>query len=301
MTLSYAGYDGTVNELQWALMHSLTDAQYACATTSDLACTDGGSRRISTAPGTAFGYGVLVQNSAAILTVIPSPAAGQWFLVCLRRDWVNNNASIVAIAATTGADAAAGTPPNLPTKGTAGGSAFTGNPGVLDDQPLAWVWARASTTALAVTDVRTMPLETRLSGSGQQLTAASTTPQALATGATTPVAVLFTTLTLGAYFTYSAGTFTCIKACNARASGAIEFAANATGNRYAAGAKSTGGGAFTPGPQSQGAPSATTFLYALPFAFAAAFAVGDQFRVQAMQTSGGALNVTQASLALDAA
>lgn len=159
-TFTSAGYDGTVDEAQWAKIHAMVGVLYAVAGAGDL-LVSGTARGIQAAAGSALGYGVLDVVATTSPVSLATPAAGQWFLIVLRRDWATNTSSVVAIPSSTGADAVMGTPPSLPTKAV--GGPFYGNPGVRDDQPLAWAWTRASTTAVTVIDLRTRDFETRLS------------------------------------------------------------------------------------------------------------------------------------------
>lgn len=126
MAIISAGYDGTVDEVQFAsLMH-----RYSVLGADDFkATTQAGDRIVSIADGTAYGPGT-VDVATSIPNIQFAAATGtRWDLVVLRRDWQppGGATSVVIIQ-------------GPPTKGypTVGTSATNWNrrPGVMDDQPL---------------------------------------------------------------------------------------------------------------------------------------------------------------------
>lgn len=112
----------------------------------------GSSRQLSISDGDSIAYGVRVRNVGAMLpSVLTAPGSGSaWYLVVLRRDWVNKSASIVVLAGPTsgGTTTPAAPPAAYPaTLQLAPGSSQL-------DQPLAWAWAVAGSSTLTVFDSR---------------------------------------------------------------------------------------------------------------------------------------------------
>jgi hypothetical protein len=128
-----AGYDGTVDEVQFAKLLN----RYAVVGPDDFkASNTTGDRMLSIANGTALGPGSLNVGTAFSPIQFDAVASGtsRWDLVVLRRDWqpAAGNTSIVIIKG--GATAV------LPTRNQ--------NPGVIDDQPLYLQEVRAGSTSL---------------------------------------------------------------------------------------------------------------------------------------------------------
>ena len=121
-----AGYDGTVDEVQFAkLLH-----RYSVVGADDFkATTQAGDRIVALGNGTALGPGTL--DVATGLSPIQFAAATgtRWDLVVLRRDWQppGGASSIVIIQG--------GASKGFPTVGTAATN-WNRRPGIIDDQPL---------------------------------------------------------------------------------------------------------------------------------------------------------------------
>lgn len=156
MAIVNKGFPGTVNATEYAKSWHLGGAD-GCDGTGWLT-TQGTGRQASTASGDAFASGILSTNSAPILTAIPTPVAGQWFLIVRRIDWAGSGTvSVAAVAHTTTTTTVPTSPPGTyPTINTAPGSMY--------DHKLAWAWARNTDTTMAFFDLRKNPLPTRLDG-----------------------------------------------------------------------------------------------------------------------------------------
>mgnify|MGYP000210912937 CR=1 FL=1 len=156
MAIVNKGFPGTVNATEYAKSWHLGGAD-GCDGTGWLT-TQGTGRQASTASGDAFASGILSTNSAPILTAIPTPVAGQWFLIVRRINWAGSGTvSVAAVAHTTTTTTVPTSPPGTyPTINTAPGSMY--------DHKLAWAWARNTDTTMAFFDLRKNPLPTRLDG-----------------------------------------------------------------------------------------------------------------------------------------
>jgi len=126
MAIITGGYDGTVDEVQFAaLLH-----RYSVVGPDDLkATTQAGDRIVSIGNGTALGPGT-VDVASNLPTIQFNAATGtRWDLVVLRRDWQppGGVSSIVIIEG--------GTTQAYPTIGTATNQ-WNRRPGIMDDQPL---------------------------------------------------------------------------------------------------------------------------------------------------------------------
>lgn len=142
------GFDGTINEAQWAQMAGLLGNGYVAAGNGDCLVTAvGGARSVSVAAGTLYGDGVVSVNSAPETVAMTTPVNGQWFVIALRRTWATNTSALVAIAgATTSTTTPTAPPTSFPTLNT--------NVGVLTDQPIAWAWCNSANTTVVVYDIR---------------------------------------------------------------------------------------------------------------------------------------------------
>ena len=173
MAITGSGFDGTMNEAQFAKLMHLAGARYAVGSTADFAATQvSGVRSISISAGDAYAPGVLVTSTAAEVMAFSAPTAGQSHLIVLRRTWSTNVCELVAIpGATTSTTTPTAPPTSYPT--------INSTPGVIDDQPLYWAWVNATTTAVTLFDVRnprdTGWIDIEL-GSGWSAYAASETP-----------------------------------------------------------------------------------------------------------------------------
>ncbi|WP_104128241.1 hypothetical protein [Cryobacterium sp. Y57] len=134
MAITGSGFDGTMNEAQFAKLMQLAAVRYAVGSTADFAATQvSGVRSVSISAGDAYAPGVLTTSTAAEVIAFSAPAAGQWHLIVLRRTWATNVCELVAITGATTTSATPTAPPTAyPTINT--------TPGVVDDQPLWWAW-----------------------------------------------------------------------------------------------------------------------------------------------------------------
>lgn len=149
------GFDGTINEAQWSQMAGLLGNGYVAAGNGDCLVTAvGGARSVSVAAGTLYGDGVVSVNSAAETVAMTTPVNGQWYLICLKREWATNTATLRAVAgATTTTTTPTVAPSSFPTINT--------SPGVLTDQPIAWAWCNSANTTVVVFDLRLLPMRTQ--------------------------------------------------------------------------------------------------------------------------------------------
>ncbi|MHA7210787.1 hypothetical protein [Arthrobacter sp. MDT1-65] len=129
-----AGYDGTVDEVQFAKLLN----RYAVVGPDDFkaSAVAGADRTLSIANGTALGPGSLNVGSAFAPIQFDAVASGtsRWDLVVLRRNWQPASGTTTLEIIKGGATAV------LPTRNT--------NPGVLDDQPLYLQQVNAGSTSL---------------------------------------------------------------------------------------------------------------------------------------------------------
>lgn len=148
MAWTNVGFDGTINEAQWASLSGLLGNDYVAAGNGDCVVTAvGGARSVSVAAGSLYGDGVLSTNSAPETVAMTTPVNGQWYVIALRRTWSSNTAALVAIAgATTTTTTPTAPPTSFPTLNT--------NKGVLTDQPIAWAWCNSANTTVVVYDIR---------------------------------------------------------------------------------------------------------------------------------------------------
>lgn len=123
-----AGYDGTVDEVQFAKLLR----RYAVVGAQDFkATTQAGDRIVAISDGTALGPGTVdVATGIPNIQFAAAPAGTtRWDLVALRRDWQppGGTSSIVIVQG--------GTTKGFPEVGTAT-TAWNRRPGIVDDQPL---------------------------------------------------------------------------------------------------------------------------------------------------------------------
>jgi hypothetical protein len=146
MPFTSFGYDGTVNEANWAKMQRILGSTYAVDGATDFATSikTGVDRTVTVAAGVAGGHGVFDTQSVATDVAIPSVSSGTRFdLIALHRDWGTNTTSIVRIEG--GSQEL-----TLPVRDN--------EPGVEDDQPIALVGVTAGSTAITVVrDLRVWP------------------------------------------------------------------------------------------------------------------------------------------------
>lgn len=147
MAQSSVGFNGTVNEIQWAKLAPFIGQDDV----GDAAAVAGvtqvpGFRRVLVPAGVVTGWGVQTTLSAAESPAadMPAPAAGQWHLLVLRRVWATKATSLLTIPHTTTTNVAQTAPP------TTYPAAMLANPGVQDDVPYAWLWVNVTTTNVAI-------------------------------------------------------------------------------------------------------------------------------------------------------
>ena len=149
MAFTSIGYDGTVNERQWAeLVPNAGASTYGVKGAGDLKVTavPGQPLMVSAAAGTAWGHGVIDTEVANTTITCDSITSGvRWDLIAVRRDWQPLAGGPTALVKVTGsADQA------IP-----GSPARKITPGVQDDQPIALVqWTAGQTQPTKIIDLR---------------------------------------------------------------------------------------------------------------------------------------------------
>lgn len=145
MAITSIGYDGSVNETQWAKMIPLVgSSNYGVAGPDDFKVTPHATmdRGVNIAVGSAWGYGVYdTSNSTVSLQGATVGSGSRWDLVVARRNW-SGTGGVTSVVIVQGTATRA-----LPARNT--------TPGTLDDQPLALVQFTAGQSApTAVVDLR---------------------------------------------------------------------------------------------------------------------------------------------------
>lgn len=129
MAITSVGYDGTINEVQWASMISKVGmAAYGVADVPSWKVTAvaGVDRTVSIAAGVGWGYGVYDVSDANVTIQLDTVSSGsRWDLIVARRDWTGTG------GVTTFAKVNGGTGKVIPGRTT--------GPGVVDEQPIALV------------------------------------------------------------------------------------------------------------------------------------------------------------------
>lgn len=162
MVMTNAGFDGTVDEQQFARMMNI-GAGEGVDVAGSWAVTQGSGRQVSVAAqnGWAFSSGVVSRETVALTASVPTPTQGAWHLVVRRIDWTSGTStSGVSIALVPGLSIASTTAPTQPPSTFPVGRNV--NPGTLYDQPLAWVFVQSVNTTLTIFDLRSLPLPGRL-------------------------------------------------------------------------------------------------------------------------------------------
>lgn len=137
------GYDGTVDETQWAhLVGKAGASEYGVDLAGDFAVSpvSGQDRTVRVAPGKAWGHGVLDTMDVEQTIQFALPASGDRYdMLVLRRDWQPpGGATTLAIVQGSASSV------TLPARNT-------GALGILDDQPIALVRVSAGSTSVSVT------------------------------------------------------------------------------------------------------------------------------------------------------
>lgn len=146
MAITSVGYDGTVTDNQWAtLAPSVGVAKYGVAGYSDWRPTIGGAgtRPVTIAAGSGWGYGVRDTNSAPVTLNLSSvPSGNRWDLIVANRNW--------GTSTTTFAVVEGGSAKQIPAR--------ENTPGTEDEQPIALARVAAgSSTVQELVDLRVQP------------------------------------------------------------------------------------------------------------------------------------------------
>jgi hypothetical protein len=144
VAITSVGYDGTVNETQWAQLIGEAGSRYGVAGAGDLKVTTltGQDRTVTIAAGVAHGNGIYdTLSTAENVGPLPIVSSGtRWDTIVLRRNWSTNATTPMYLQGTA-------------VQGIASGRVK--NPGVQDDQPLALVQITAGQTLpTAIVDLR---------------------------------------------------------------------------------------------------------------------------------------------------
>lgn len=131
MAIISVGYDGAVNESQWAqLIKKVGSAEYGVVGKDDwrITAVAGADRTVSIAPGKGWGHGVFDENTASVQVQLDPVASGvRYDLIVMRRDWTG----------------AAGSSTFTKVNGTGSFTSLPAGrlkgPGAVDDQPIALV------------------------------------------------------------------------------------------------------------------------------------------------------------------
>ena len=147
MAFTSIGYDGSVNERQWAeLVPSVGSSTYGVKGAGDLkvSAVPGQPLMVSVAAGTAWGHGVIdTEASNTTITCDTISSGVRWDLITVRRDWQPLAGGPTSIAKVTGTAEKV-----IPASRKI-------VPGVWDDQPLALVqWTFGQTQPTAIIDLR---------------------------------------------------------------------------------------------------------------------------------------------------
>ncbi|QRQ79183.1 hypothetical protein [Glutamicibacter protophormiae] len=139
MAITSVGYDGTVDEAQWASMVSKVGGyEYGIDKAGDFAVTQSaGTRMISIAAGLAWGRGVMdISDAAAVIQLDAVTTGARYDLVAIRRSWGPANGGPSELVIIKGTSAKAIPAGRLAT------------PGITDDQPIALVRVQAGSASI---------------------------------------------------------------------------------------------------------------------------------------------------------
>lgn len=145
MAITSTGYDGSIDETQWArLLPQAGSSHYGVTEADDWKVTPHPTtdRAVNIAVGSGWGHGVLdTSDAVATLAGATVPTGSRWDLIVARRDW-SGTGGTTTFAIITGS-----VNKELPARNT--------TPGTLDDQPLALVqFTSGVSSATAVVDLR---------------------------------------------------------------------------------------------------------------------------------------------------
>lgn len=122
MAITSIGYDGTVDEVQWAKLHPAASSRPTLVTVADASIVTGATRTVRMPAGSWYGFGVYDTSDANVDLVGGAVSSGtRWDTLVLRRDWTTNTSTFMLLAGTS-------------TKAIS--AAVQNNPGVVADQVL---------------------------------------------------------------------------------------------------------------------------------------------------------------------
>lgn len=139
MAITSVGYDGTVDEAQWASMVSKVGSyEYGVDGAGDFSVTQvAGTRMLSVAGGIAWGRGVMdLSDDTQIIQLEPVSTGSRWDLIALRRTWgplSGGPTELVVIKGTSSKQIPSGR---------------QNTPGVVDDQPIALIRVQAGLSGI---------------------------------------------------------------------------------------------------------------------------------------------------------
>lgn len=145
MAITSIGYDGSIDETQWAQLVPLVGAaHYGVMETTDWRVTASTTldRGVRVGVGSGWGHGVLDTNTTTITLQGDTVSSGsRWDMVVARRNW-GGEGGATSFVLIKGSSSKA-----LPARNV--------DPGTLDDQPLALVqFSAGSTAATTIVDLR---------------------------------------------------------------------------------------------------------------------------------------------------
>lgn len=146
MTQTSVGFNGVVNDLQWARFAALLAAgEPSLGKPGDLQLAQVASTRsVTVAAGVIAANGVATTLDAAETVAVPIPTNGQWHLLVLNRVWATGVTQLTLRPGPT--TATSPTPPALP---AAYPATFATNHGVNSDAAIAWLWVNSANTTVA--------------------------------------------------------------------------------------------------------------------------------------------------------
>lgn len=152
MPITSVGYNGSINETQWAIMAPRLSMPYWVADTDSLAMSidKNADRTIKIAPGPFGGQGIMdTLDAEERVQFDPVPSKTRYDLLVARRDWRGEGGTTKFEVIPGGTSKAI---PN-----------FTRSPGVLDDQLIGLIELKAGQTKPAsITDLRGFGLNSRV-------------------------------------------------------------------------------------------------------------------------------------------
>lgn len=136
MAITSIGYDGTVDERDWARLQASTASVYGVSSPTSwrVSAVAGADRTVSIASGIGWGHHVLDESDINYTLQGDTISTGsRWDLVVMRRDWTATGGGPSAFRLVKGTSAR-----GIPSRQT--------EPGSVDDQPIALVEFRAGQT-----------------------------------------------------------------------------------------------------------------------------------------------------------